>query len=567
MATIEEMYKESKKKLKEKMKSGEQYGFELRDFIALQGMREQYGKDADYSKYSNEHEKLISNKKFLDMTVTKEEERSLLSGSNILYYTYKYPKMDDRLANMPDSAFLEMEDAAKKAERINKQGKYLFRQSLQAAVELERFMEALPPEKKEGKGFEAISDAVHNMTLIGTDKFYQHTDLKGNKVGSLTNKMNRETLNSGVENIMKIANKNRNDVSFEALEMAQSFAWRQRINNRQYLETTPYTAEAMEKIAKDRARREAMLKEGEKLELDKDKQLYNRGWDFFKKGGFISEAARKYNKATLSNRGSTEYKDVGTALSELNTEVQQYAQLRYAQKEIDPERLNARAKVIQEKIEKLKKANADYFDHKVKDGQWRKGTNARADRRIEAVKGLDEMADSLSAYINEEIALTDKKLEPKRNKEVIAIKKEAQLAKEKLIKATMSLNTGFPDKEDFKYELAVITVAASLKEGDKTKATRGKFNKDIKDVIENNENFKFMINSNDSKTLITHAMEKNGQKLYNDYKVSADKLKKLNGKKEEYKQEKKKQEIKSKDDMKLSANDTIKRSKTFSKKS
>lgn len=176
------------------------------------------------------------------------------------------------------------------------------------------------------------------------------------------------------------------------------------------------------------------------------------------------------------------------------------------------------------------------------------------------------MADSLNAFITEEIAFTDKKLEPKRNKEVIDIPTEAQRAKKKLIKATLSLDNSFPDKEDFKYELAVITVAASLKEGDKTKTTRGNFNKNINEVIEKNEKFNYMMNNNSSETLFRHAMEDKGQKLYNDYQVCADKLKKLNEQKEEFKQEKKKQVIKSKDDMKLSANDTIKRSKTFSKK-
>ena len=125
---------------------------------------------------------------------------------------------------------------------------------------------------------------------------------------------------------------------------------------------------------------------------------------------------------------------------------------------------------------------------------------------------------------------------------------------------------GWLNKEDFKYELAVITVAASLKEGDKTKTTRGNFNKNINEVIEKNEKFNYMMNNNSSETLFRHAMEDKGQKLYNDYQVCADKLKKLNEQKEEFKQEKKKQVIKSKDDMKLSANDTIKRSKTFSKK-
>ncbi len=568
MPTIDYYYKDARKKLYEKKNSNQPYEGELKRFAVLQGMRDQYGPEADAGSHSNEFAKFLSSKNYACKTFSKEEEQKILDGSNLFYYNFRYPKIEDRLSQMSNKAFLEFEDSVNQSERINKKGKNIFKQNREAAVELERMLTALPPEKKNGKDFEVICDAVYNMTLHGTYKFRQHTDIDGNKVDSNTSEMNRETLVSGMRNIKQVTDKAK-DVSPEVRDMVQGFIWRQNVKNMEFLKNKPFSAEEKEKIAQDRVRREAKLKEGEKLEFDKGWELDSRGYAFFKKGGLFGEASRKYNKATLLNRGSDQYKDVGNALSELNKEVEQYAKLRYppkGAKPTDPERLNERAKVIQEKIAALKKANAAYFDHKIKDGQWRKGTNARADKRIEAVRGLDEMADSLNAFITEEIAFTDKKLEPKRNKEVIDIPTEAQRAKEKLIKATLSLDNSFPDKEDFKYELAVITVAASLKEGDKTKTTRGNFNKNINEVIEKNEKFNYMMNNNSSETLFRHAMEDKGQKLYNDYQVCADKLKKLNEQKEEFKQEKKKQVIKSKDDMKLSANDTIKRSKTFSKK-
>ncbi len=121
----------------------------------------------------------------------------------------------------------------------------------------------------------------------------------------------------------------------------------------------------------------------------------------------MNTAKWKYNNAKLRLRGSNEYKEVGDALSQLEDLTMKMAEketrfqtARTLNSAESQRALMEDAKAIQAQIKILREKTAAYYMHKAKDGQWRENTNANADRRIDAVKAVDEVAETLSRMMD-----------------------------------------------------------------------------------------------------------------------------------------------------------------------
>ena len=543
--TVYEMFKESKKRLDAKLEAGEPHAAEIKEYAILQGLCDQYGKDAKEDYIIGEYHKMMSDDAFKN--ISKDEEERILDGSNMFYYSRKYPSMDEMFKHMSSEAFLDFESRAQRADRINSKGTDIAVDNRDAAIELEKELEKLPADKKKGAGFDLLAEAVHNMTLYGTNKFTKKTyNNDGKQIDSQTNEISRDALYSGMKNIYDVAN-NVKDISPEAREKVQSFIWRQNMKNAKYLENQPLTAKAKEKLAEERKSREAKLSRiNKKLELSEEnanKAFDKRKFNFLKKGGTVINAINKYNRATLIGRGKSEYAKIGDVISDFKNKIYNYTELYRAdnpKKPVDPQRINDHAKELLKSLNELKKANAAYFEHKRQDGQWRKGTNKNADKRIEAVRGLDEMADSLTEFLQDEIKRneaklekakekTKKKEEPKKEepkkeepkkeepkKEDVDIFEEAAKAQEKLKTASARI---IPDHNEYTREFAAITAAALVNgSGDDTIRTFTKENYDtMLSTVMEEPTFKDMMAHNNAGTLFRHATADKGQMLFDDY--------------------------------------------------
>ena len=184
------------------------------------------------------------------------------------------------------------------------------------------------------------------------------------------------------------------------------FVWEQQQNYRSELSANA-TTEKLKLLQKSKQLKNL---ENETLSPEKD-YLHNMNQAF----DHFAEAKKKYDDGKLRfHRGSPEYKQIDGVLTELGKRMKELTEaedLLGKQRLNDEERqriLKSKAEAVQEQIKVLKEKNREYYAHKLKDGQWKKGTNQRADQRIEAVQGLDDFANSLEATISKKINMTEK---------------------------------------------------------------------------------------------------------------------------------------------------------------
>ena len=109
-------------------------------------------------------------------------------------------------------------------------------------------------------------------------------------------------------------------------------------------------------------------------------------------------------------RGSQQYKDIGTKLVEITNAWKDYLQSEQTIQQsfektgevniIAQNTLKMNTDALLTKLDRLKKNNSAYFDHKIKDGEFVKGTNDNADKRIAIVQKIDRLADFLIETMN-----------------------------------------------------------------------------------------------------------------------------------------------------------------------
>lgn len=95
-------------------------------------------------------------------------------------------------------------------------------------------------------------------------------------------------------------------------------------------------------------------------------------------------------------------------------------QAEQASHSFDKERNELLKQSIEASIQNLKgikTANKNYYHHKMQDGQWRKGVNRNAEKRINAVQKLDEAADLFIEILNKRLVTINTRLEANAAKE------------------------------------------------------------------------------------------------------------------------------------------------------
>ena len=189
-------------------------------------------------------------------------------------------------------------------------------------------------------------------------------------------------------------------------DKVQGFVWaqKQKFNNYLVDKNTDIPLDIVERVKKHRNL------EGKKP--DADMRYVN---NMTKVPEMLAAAKKKFKDGKLLGglRGSNQYRRIGDAMEKLEDRL---AYLIKHEKRIrkdgmeDEDRqrsLMHSMKQVQEEISKLKETTAEYFAHKGKDGQWKKGTNENADRRIEAAQALDAFADFLGDTIGTQIKALD----------------------------------------------------------------------------------------------------------------------------------------------------------------
>ena len=231
-------------------------------------------------------------------------------------------------------------------------------------------------------------------------------------------------------------------------------------------------------------------------------------------------AAAAYKNAKLTLRGSKEFNNIGKAMEDLEDRLARQIQLEKMHRSAnEANTVNVRATMQQgiqnvlDELNKLKACNAAYYAHKVKDGQWKKGTNENADKRIEAVQKIDAYADKM-------IETFQNKLESIKpvdlNKKVDEAQKRLSASKNKLAPDS------YPNKEQALKDYAIITTAAYINTLRKNKhnvpeMTTEEFNNEV-GRLAGSKLFTDMVSSMDEKMLFERATADKGQRLFNEMK-------------------------------------------------
>ena len=126
-------------------------------------------------------------------------------------------------------------------------------------------------------------------------------------------------------------------------------------------------------------------------------------------------------------RGSQQYKDIGTKLVEITNAWKDYLQSEQTIQQsfektgevniIAQNTLKMNTDALLTKLDQLKKNNSAFFDHKIKDGEFVKGTNDNADKRIAIVQKIDRLADFLIETMNRKKKIIDDTVKAEKDRQ------------------------------------------------------------------------------------------------------------------------------------------------------
>ena len=274
-------------------------------------------------------------------------------------------------------------------------------------------MNTLPEDKKNLAGFKKMKAALVNLSKFGTTEFKYTT-----KDGEIKNAPENDKLSpllavTAFNDILSAAN----DFYRENKTLCTKIMgeiWKKQKEHKQYLSIDSNST-------KKKCERGLTLIGGEKAIRNMSEAKVTPQQDYVlrttKAWDMVRDVRRQHEDGKLSwFRGSSQYKDVGTQLNSVFNDWQQMlnkeADIQKSGKSRvnDQNELKERVNGIITKLNTLKQKDKAYFDHKVTDGQFLKGTNKNADKRIAIVDNIDKFADYLLETMNRKLNIIDGKI-------------------------------------------------------------------------------------------------------------------------------------------------------------
>ena len=319
----------------------------------------------------------------------------------------KIPEEHDRLLKMSeDELLLEEQRELDKLTRLTN-AKTEFTTIRYNADQLIKELENMPVNKMQLDGFDRLYAELKNFNHFGTTNYIH----KGNPIYP----ENCEYASEEDRLTPEMANKALDRLSSSAEEFAKSdpdfgkkvaaYIWEKRECFKSDLKAgyDPKKLDMIKKVKK--------IKHIENRKADPDKVYYK---DVKKLPEKLNTVIERHNGAKLTWRGSNEYKQIGIALTTLDAKFKELLAAEQQGREnntINDEAyqrdLRDKAAAVKEQLKTLKEWTNAYYSHKVKDGQWKKGTNSNADKRIEVVEAIDELAIEIGENIDKRINLSD----------------------------------------------------------------------------------------------------------------------------------------------------------------
>ena len=383
-------------------------------------------------------------------------------------------------------------------------------------------MERMPaPKDKDSAEYKAYKDLqieLNNFSKLGTTEFRAFGKNKDKiENGQLAEKDKVNTpgianigfkrLDNSLSAYKKIDPKFANEV--------EGFIWEQKQANHRYLNTKA-NKEKLEVIDQEKKVRGLEGKTPDMRPEAAKKQEELGGAN-----GKFQQAINKMNDAKLFGRGSSEFDKVNKLMTELG---QKYNRMIETEKAMikNGRQNDAHAnsiygkevKELREAIQDIKNANAAYFAHKRKGGQWKKGTNSNADKRIEAVKSVDDLMDEM-----------DSMLEMKQAGIRKVIKNDMKFSPDKKIREAQGKLTDFaeehggkaPNKEAAISEYATIAAAHFVRlqqnNGQMLDINEKEFN-ELKTDLANTEPFRAVVRQYSDNVMYQKATIDKGQDLF-----------------------------------------------------
>ena len=323
---------------------------------------------------------------------------------------------NDKFMFMTDQQILEYENELKSKKKIYEKGEKTIAQISEAAPQILQDM-SIMPENMQTDAYKKLYDAVLNLTDFGTTDF-KYTDENGNvKKANEFTKNHPQLAVRAINDVHKYANEYYKENPAFAKKVLGKL-WSAHKQHAEYIDMDP-------SAYKDNVEKELGVIAKEKQARNIANKFVTPHNDYIQRSEKAMDMYRDVLKGHADNelsfwRGSPEYNNIGKSLRDVHRAwvdmLDKDQQLRARQKQTgkadinEQKALQEKVKRLREQIEDLKEKNQKYFDHKVTDGQFLKGTNSNADKRIAAVDNIDKFADFLLETIERKEKIVENKI-------------------------------------------------------------------------------------------------------------------------------------------------------------
>ena len=439
------------------------------------------------------------------------------------------PKFHKKLLDMTPEEFLKFENEELRKRTIDAEASEKFKGISGKADYLIREMEAENDEVKQTDIYKKMYDELKNFQNLGTKDFITVGSV-GDKRTAKRGDLSRPTVKMALSRLKDAAEEYKKyDPDFA--NKIKGFIWERNIEYKKYLENDPLLENDFKLVEKAKNVREEIRT----AKFDEYADITKRQADFGGENGKIKKLTDKYNKAKVI-LGKKEFDRVGEMLGRVakSFETMEKAEkLRDSKnKQEDANANNALRKEIEkviENLELLKEATGKYFEHKKNDGQWI-GNNKNANKRIAAVKDIDEFADTFIEMMKTKSDILDKMIKGKltEHQNIIAQPKQPS-PEEKFNQSKQSFaneaaevwlknkfNSYIDEQIDLKHPEYDAEQRKQIHEKNADKV--GEYIAQNKDALKNDEAFKRFMgrikNERDLDKMRGYAVSDNGNKLY-----------------------------------------------------
>lgn len=444
------------------------------------------------------------------------------------------PELHKKLLDMTPEQLLAYEHEQAKKRAIDAEIPEKFKDFNKKADYLVAEMDAEKDEVKQTEAYKKMYAELKNFQNFGTPEFVTSGTL-GTKGVSKNAHIAKPLVKKAILRL-DLAAKAYEKFDPEFAKKVKGFVWEQKTANKKYLENEILDDKEFKLIGKvKQIKAEELQGAGFDVYADADTRQQGIGG----KDGKIAQLRKKYKDAKLVF-GKKEYDRVGEVLGYLEKAfktLEDTEKHRTEKNKQDDMRSNqtllTEVENVKDYVDSLKFATGKYFEHKKKDGQWI-GSNKNANKRIAAIKEIDEFADMLGDILSAKSKVLRDKILAAQPKPVNAPaeqpKQPKQPSPEELFKQSKE---SFADeaaevwlKNKFK---STIDEQIDQKHPDYNEQQRqqvheqnaGKADAYIaenKEALKNDEAFKSFMenikNKNDLEDMKQYAQADNGSKLY-----------------------------------------------------